>query len=182
MQDVLQSGRRDRLGWPRWRRRCRQPQLPLHRLVLILLPYTQSILLSVIYLSRHASRHDQVDIVATGGVFGRLNVLEDALSYAIIKRDEATYQLSHATTLEQKQKTKNDAISQGLHLARDSGSAAIEHALYRLKFAYKVDDPGDLQAMDVAAGAVGVYDTRKDSLTPYYTPLALLERLLNGHP
>ena len=27
MQNVLQSGRCDRLGWPRWRRRCRQPQL-----------------------------------------------------------------------------------------------------------------------------------------------------------
>ena len=89
---------------------------------------------------------------------------------------------SHATTLEQKQKIKNDAISQGLCLARDSGSAAIEYALYRLKFAYKVHDPGDLKAMDAAAGAVEVYDTRKDSLTPYYKPLALLERLLNCHP
>ena len=138
-------------------------------------------LIGAIHTEKYASRHDQVDIVATGGVFGRLNVLEDALSYAIIKRDEATYELSHATTLEQKQKTKNDTISQGLRLARDSGSAAIEYALYRLKFAYKVDDPGDLQAMDVAAGAVEVYDTRKDSLTPYYKPLELVERLLNGH-
>ncbi len=64
-------------------------------------------------------------------------------------------------------------------LARDSGSTAIEYALYRLKFAYKVDDPGDLQVMDVAAETVEVYDTRKDSLTLYYKPLALLERLLN---
>ena len=156
-------------------------QHSLDRLVLILLPYTQSILLSVIYLSRYASRHDQVDIVATGGVFGRLNVLEDSLSYAIIKRDEATYQLSHATTLEQKQKIKNDAISQGLCLARDSGSAAIEYALYRLKFIYNIEDADDLRAMGMAAETVEVYDTRKDSLTPYYKPLALLERLLNGH-
>ena len=67
-------------------------------------------------------------------------------------------------------------------LARDSGSAAIEYALYRLKFAYKVDDPGDLQVMDVAAETVEVYDTRKDSLTLYYKPLALLERFVKcGH-
>lgn len=130
-------------------------------------------------MSRHDSRNDQVDIVATGGVFGRLNVLEDALSYAIIKRDEATYELSHATTLEQKQKTKNDAISQGLRLARDSGSAAIEYTLYRLKFIYNIEDADDLQAMDVAVETVEVYDTRKDSLTPYYKLLELLERLLN---
>ena len=37
-----------------------------------------------------------------------------------------------------------------------------------------------LQAMDVAAETVEVYDTRKDSLTLYYKPLELLERLLNG--
>mgnify|MGYP000969351121 CR=1 FL=1 len=133
-------------------------------------------------MSRHANRHDQVDIVATGGVFGRLNVLEDALSYAIIKRYEATYELSCATTLEQKQKTKNDAISQGLRLARDSGSAAIEYALYRLKFIYNIEDADDLQAMDVAVETVEVYDTRKDSLTPYYKPLELLERFVKcGH-
>ena len=36
-----------------------------------------------------------------------------------------------------------------------------------------------LQAMDVAVETVEVYDTRKDSLTPYYKPLELLERLLN---
>ena len=36
-----------------------------------------------------------------------------------------------------------------------------------------------LQAMDVAVESVEVYDTRKDSLTPYYKPLELLERLLN---
>ena len=36
--------------------------------------------------------------------------------------------------------------------------------------------------MDMAAETVEVYDTRKDSLTLYYKPLALLERLLNGHP
>lgn len=37
-----------------------------------------------------------------------------------------------------------------------------------------------LQAMDVAVETVEVYDTRKDSLTPYYKPLELVERLLNG--
>ncbi len=36
-----------------------------------------------------------------------------------------------------------------------------------------------LQAMDVAVETVEVYDTRKDSLTPYYKPLELLEHLLN---
>ena len=36
-----------------------------------------------------------------------------------------------------------------------------------------------LQAMDVAVETVEVYDTRKDSLTQYYKPLELLERLLN---
>ncbi len=36
-----------------------------------------------------------------------------------------------------------------------------------------------LQVMDVAVETVEVYDTRKDSLTPYYKPLELLERLLN---
>ena len=137
-------------------------------------------LIGAIHTEKYASRHDRVDIVATGGVFGRLNVLEDALSYAIIKRDEATYQLSHATTLEQKQKTKNDAISQGLRLAQDSGSAAIEYALYRLKFIYNIEDADDLRAMDMAAETVEVYDTRKDSLTLYYKPLELLERLLSG--
>ena len=72
--------------------------------------------------------------------------------------------------------------AQVFRLARDSGSAAIEYALYRLKFIYNIEDARRLRAMDAAAGAVEVYDTRKDSLTPYYKPLALLERLLNGHP
>lgn len=36
-----------------------------------------------------------------------------------------------------------------------------------------------LQAMDVAVETVEVYDTRKDSLTPYYKPLEVVERLLN---
>ena len=37
-----------------------------------------------------------------------------------------------------------------------------------------------LQAMDVAVETVEVYDTRKNSLTLYYKPRALLECLLNG--
>ena len=34
--------------------------------------------------------------------------------------------------------------------------------------------------MDAVAETVEIYDTRKDSLTLYYKPLELLERLLNG--
>ena len=69
--------------------------------------------------------------------------------------------------------------AQVFRLARDSGSTAIKCALYRLKFIYNIEDADDLQAMDVAVETVEVYDTRKDSLTPYYKLLELLERLLN---
>lgn len=105
----------------------------LNSLVLRLIDYWShrvGYIVGAIHVEKYANRLDLVDLAATGGIFGRLNVMEELISAAIMRRDELLRGLAEQTLSNRSIANLLDKADEHIYLA---GSSSLARGILQLR-------------------------------------------------